>query len=255
LVHTILEHFNKSIISGLSRNDAILNGFKAGKEYITGYSDYNKFVLDKEHHGLENTPEENEKSRTGWRFVIKTMEEYFDYYRNDSFPVIAAEEVRGEEIYRDDEMRIIWKAKFDVIIDTPHGFMSKDYKTMKQRRETISLNNQFMGQCVLTKSRQVIIDKIGFQTSLKPEEKFTRSMIPYSVDRLTEWTQEVVPHYARMLVAFNEAGYFPPNFTHCENKYGFCNFREICETDRLMREEALAINFNEIRKWDITNDE
>src|SRR5579864_3562911 len=112
------------------------------------------------------------------------MSEYFDYWRSDNFTIISAEDVKGEIIYEDSEIRILWKAKFDRIIDGAHGFISMDHKTMKQRRDTMSLNNQFIGQCRLLRARQVMIDKIGFQKSLKPSEKFERVLVNYSMDRI-----------------------------------------------------------------------
>src|SRR5258708_14093602 len=133
LVHVILEHFNKALIAGKSRSIAMVEGFSAGKEYRNGYSPSNIFIKDKSEKGMKNTPDDNEKKpeRTSYNHVIKTMEEYFDYYKNDSSTTIAAEEVRSKLIYEDSEMRILWKAKFDAIIDTMNAMMSKDYKTMK----------------------------------------------------------------------------------------------------------------------------
>ena len=256
LVHAILEFYNKALLEGQNRSDAIEVGFKAGHEFIAPYSDYNKYITDKEHLGMINTPEESGKDdsgreQKGWSFVIKTMEEYFDFYRYDKHIVIGVEDVRQKLLYEDSDLRILWKAKFDVIHETELGIISTDYKTMSQRRATDSKNNQFMGQCFILGARQVRVDKIGFQKSLKPHEKFERIFVPYSVDRLSEWANDIVPFYANMLLAYSEAGNYPPNFTQCESKYGMCEYSDICNLDRNLREETIKMNFVRGKKWDI----
>lgn len=219
LVHFILEHYNKARINGSSRNDAIDIGFAAGKEFFYPHNPANKYMLELDYEGLQATPiGENEKDQwgkelIGTNFVEATMNEYFDYYKNDSFTIIGAEEVRKKIIFEDDDIKVLWKAKYDCIIDTPQGFMSTDYKTMKQRRPVRDLNIQFMGQCELLASRNIMVDKIGFQKSLKTHEKFERAIISYSSDRLAEFCNDIVPYYARMLDAYNSSGVFPPNFT------------------------------------------
>lgn len=251
LVHAILEWFNKSIIAGKSRTDAITIGFAAGHEYRDGYKESNLYITDPTETGLINTPEESDKKYTGWKNVLETMEEYFDHYKNDSWTVLAAEETRSFIIYEDDDLRILWKAKYDQISDTPTSILPIDHKTMKQRRDSVSLNNQFMGQCLTLRVRQLMINKIGFQTSLKANEKFTRVFMPYSTDRLAEFANEVVPYYVRMYIAYHNAEYWPPNFTSCDGKYGYCNMKQICEHDRNTRDEAIRINFIKGKEWDV----
>ncbi|HWY33599.1 MAG TPA: hypothetical protein VNX68_03065, partial [Nitrosopumilaceae archaeon] len=202
-----------------------------------------------------DTPAESTSSpkRTGYNYVIKTMEEYFDFYKNDHWVPLHVEEVVKKIIYEDDEIRILWKAKLDLGADTNQGIFPVDHKTMSRNNEQLSLNNQFMGQCFVTGSRQMIVNKIGFQTSLKSAEKFQRILIPYSLARLHEWSQNIVPFWAKLYLIYNESGYYPPNFTHCENKFGHCQFKEVCESEENLRSETIASQFIKGPKWDVSN--
>jgi len=269
IAHKVLEVYHKNIIAGFNRPLAIQSGMAAGEMYIKGCQYCAGFVPSTENKkppcghqrdeypGVRNTPVESttSPSRTGWKWVLETMDQYFNFYKNDHWVPLEAEVTKGEVLYEDDEIRIMWKAKFDLIADTNQGIFPIDTKTMKQRRDTVSMNNQFIGQCILMKTRKVFINKIGWQTSLKPEEKFVRPPVNYSAPRLIEWQSEILPYYAKLLLMYAETGHFPRNFTHCEGKYGNCAFLGVCEADPSMREEELKLNFMVGPSWDITNDE
>lgn len=236
IVHTILEYFNRAIIAGASRSNAIEAGFVAGRNMAANPKEI-----------VNCSPQDIE-------LAFNTMEEYFDFYKNDFWIPLAVEEVRGEILYEDDEIRVLWKAKFDAIVDTNQGIFPEDHKTMKQRRDSIPLNNQFMGQCILLKTRQIIINKIGFQTSLKAHEKFTRPIMTFPSDALIEWQSEILPYYAKIMLLYGESGYWPPNFTHCENKFGACNFVDVCKANPNLREDELKRAFIVGTPWDPTNE-
>ncbi len=211
--------------------------------------------------GVPNTPrianKDNpfEKYKTGWEWVLETCKQYLDHYRNDHWVPLEVEVVKGKILYEDDEIRILWKAKLDLVADNNQGIYPTDHKTMKQRRNTNSMNNQFIGQCLIMGTTNVFINKIGFQTTLKPEEKFERTPIPYSKPRLMEWQSETLPYYAKLLVMYAETGHFPPNFTNCESKFGNCAFLGVCESNPDMREEELKLHFKVGESWNPTNDE
>ncbi len=271
IIHKVLEIFYRQVAEGISRKDAIGNGLIAGQLYANGCpgcAGILEFEKDEkgepiplpckhqpnEYPGVQNTPIENQSKpkRTGIKWALETCEQYFDFYKNDSWVPIETEATKGEILYEDDEIVVLWKAKFDLIMDTDVGIRPADHKTASQNRPSISTNNQFIGQCILMKTRSMIVNKIGLQTSLKPEDKFKREVMSYSSDRISEWQEQILPYYAYQYLAYHESGYYPPNFTHCENKYGSCQFyRDVCTADRNMRETELKNNFVVVEKWDV----
>lgn len=273
LVHKVKEVYNKHIIKGFDRKLAIAQGLIAGELYANGCphcSDSRQRIFVngieeeqkpkcghqiEEYPGVKNTPELSEKHLVGWKNALDTCIQYFDHYANSHWVILEAEVVKGAVLYEDDEIRVLWKAKLDEVIDTNNGIFPCDTKTEKQRRDKVRLNNQFIGQCLVMKTRNMIVDHIGFQSSLKPEEKFYRELMSYSADLLLEWQSETLPYIAYKLLEMSENNYWPPNYTHCSNNYGNCPFIRVCESDRNMREEELRLNFVKGPEWNPTNPE
>jgi hypothetical protein len=267
-VHVFTEYYYKSIIQGVKRDQAFGFGIAAAELYIRGCRGCADFVSTvevpkplcghkpNEFPGLKATPKDSEGYKTGWQWVLDTCDQYHRHYINDSWVPLEVEVVKGVVLYEDDEIRILWKAKLDLTADTNQGIYPIDHKTMKQNRPTNSMNNQFIGQCLVMKTQNVIINKIGFQTTLKPAEKFIRQPVSYSTSRLLEWQGEILPFYAKALVMYAETGHWPPNFSNCEGKYGNCSFYEhVCSGDPEMREQNIKQHFMVGPTWNPTNDE
>jgi hypothetical protein len=263
LLHKVFEVTYKHLINGFPRNTAIAQGLAAGQMFITGCPHCANLMDEKpacgheagEYPGIQ-TPEANEGKVIGWKFVMDTCEQYFEFYKNDAFIPLAAEVVKGDVLYEDDEIRILWKAKIDLLIDQHQmGIMSMDHKTFKQNRPKSTLGNQFPGQACLLKTRNVIVNKIGWQTSYKIQDRLSREVVSFSADRLDEWQNQILPYYAYKFIQYQESEYWAPDYTHCETMYGPCAFKEVCEADRNMREEVLQNEFQLAPKWDPTNKE
>lgn len=276
IVHKFLEVYYGAQIQGLTKATASGFGFAAANLYIQGCkfcTDFKPFeVVDPstqqvvkvdvpvcghkvdEYTGVKNTPKDSEGYKTGWQYVIETLEQYLDYYKNDYWVPLEVETVKGKILYEDSEIRILWKAKLDWVADTNQGIYPVDHKTMKQNRPTISLNNQFMGQSLLMGTQGVVINKIGFQKTLAPKDKFIRPMVTFSTARQLEWQSEILPFWAKKLVMYAESGYWPPNWESCEGRYGMCSYSHVCEGDPDDRERLLKEEFYVGPAWDISND-
>lgn len=286
IIHKFMEVYYGNQMKGIGKSQAFGFGITAAELYIqgcphctkfippycnicngTGYSQQGELHLEckdcikkpqcnheiDEYPGLQNTPSESDGYITGWKFALQTCDEYHKFYQSDYWVTVDVETVRSKVLYEDDEVRILFKSKLDWIVDTNQGIYPADHKTMKQNRDSVSINNQFMGQCRIMDTRNVFINKIGLQKTLKPEDKFKRVSMSYSAARLMEWQSYVLPHWAKQLIAYNEQGHFPPNFNSCEGRYGKCNFYEVCESDPDMREEVLRLNFYVGNAWNPQN--
>ena len=214
IVHTYLEHKYRNQINGFGRKESHQYGMTAAQLYSRSEE-------------VRNTSDED------IALALDTCEQYNTHYLNDSITPVEVEVVKDKLLYEDEEIAILWKAKLDLLADMSNGIFPYDHKTMSQRRDVVSLNNQFMGQCLVSGTRTMFVNKIGFQKTLKPNEKFSRTPVTYSFDRLMEWQSIILPYWAKQMVTYNEMNFWPPNFTHCESKYGYCQFKRVCETATL----------------------
>lgn len=293
IVHKYLEVYYRSKKDGLSSTASHGFGMAAAELYIQGCEHCTKFEsfacercngsgtieafgdcldckgkgrVDKpkcghpinEYPGVVNTPMEPEKGDSytiGWKWVLTTCEQYFEYYKSDFWVTLETEIVKSKIMYEDDDIKILFKSKLDWIVDTNTGIFPCDHKTMKQNRDNVSLNNQFMGQCLMLDTRNVFINKVGFQKTLKPEEKFKRVSIPYSAARLYEWQSVILPYWCKMMLMYNETGYWPPNFSNCDSKFGYCVLKSVCESNPDMRGEELRNSFIKGPVWNPMNNE
>jgi hypothetical protein len=269
IVHKFLEVYYGTIIQGLKKEDALGFGMTAAELYITGCKHCTDFIPSEEqkkptcghkpndYPGVRNTHKEplpNRPYDIGWQWALDTCQQYHEFYRSDHWVSLEVETVKSAVLYEDESLRILWKAKLDWVVDTNQGIYSVDHKTMKQRRDTVALNNQFIGQALIMKTRGVFVNKVGFQKTLKPHEKFTREIVPYSSESLLEWQGEILPYYANLLLMYTETEYFPPNYSNCDGKFGNCIFMDVCKSNPSMREEELKINFKVGPEWNPTND-
>src|SRR5215471_6018305 len=121
---------------------------------------------------MDLAPEEIEE-------VIRNFNEYVDFYKDDPWETLAVESVGSKILYENEDYKFLYTFKIDRFAKRDQIMAPWDYKTSKRRQETSSLSNQFIGYAWATDSNYVIVDKIGFQKTLKAAERFQRIFLSY----------------------------------------------------------------------------
>lgn len=156
--------------------------------------------------------------------------------------VVSPVEVPGyEKVIKKEGLQILYEGVIDLIADTPHGIFVIDHKTATRRSSPTKLSNQFFGYSWATGTYNVIVNRIGFQKTLKEDQRFQRIILSYNPQLLQEWAQSAI-YWTKVLVGYIDTNYYPPNFTSCD-KYSGCIFQEVCEAIPDVREFKLQTNF------------
>jgi hypothetical protein len=184
--------------------------------------------------------------------IIKTFRDYCTYTCNDGWDtVIATEEVASKVLFENDDVVLLYQGKIDLIISIMNcEIMPVDHKSSSRRGTPTYLSNQFRGYCWLLGVNNIIINKIGFQKTLKANEKFERHTMSYPSDILEEWRNDAI---FQILAYINNSklNIFPANYTSCD-KYSGCIFQPVCSKPVELRDDKLVQLFQErSEKWDV----
>lgn len=181
--------------------------------------------------------------------TVYQFKEYTNHYRHESWRPLEIEQPFSKVMYNDNDLVIIYEGKIDLVVEANVPKLPVDHKTSKRRSETSSLSNQFLGYCWAVDSRNIVIDKIGYQKSLKPGERFERPVISYTKERIEEWVQNTI-NWAKMLYFHIESDHWPMNLTSCD-KFAGCMYNKVCARDPEDRDRIILKEFK-VEKWEPT---
>lgn len=184
--------------------------------------------------------------------VIYQFTEYCKNYENDAWHPLAVEEVGSKVLFENEHLKIIYSFKVDLIAEKGTILCPWDHKTASQRKEPTSVSNQFIGYCWGLDVNNIIINKIGFQKTLSPKERFQRFTLTISPLRIKEWIQNTT-YWALYYMECLDSNVWPMNLTSCD-KYSGCIFlRTICEANPENRLYTLERDFKIGESWDVAN--
>lgn len=187
--------------------------------------------------------------------VVDVMEEYYDYWRiaDQNLRIIEVEKAFIYLLYEDEEIRIYMAGKIDLLFsDNKYENCPMDHKSYDRDFEVLRMSNQFKNYCYATKSNYLFVNRIGFQKTLKPEQKFKRPPLSYDPLILEEWKDNVVKgifHYLRC-AAENS---WPMNETSCDKYHRRCEYYDICDSSgKQAKLYKLNSNYITVDPWDVS---
>lgn len=153
-------------------------------------------------------------------------------------------------LYNDGELGIHYAGKIDLIAEVPQfGRCVIDHKSMRRSRDPLPLSNQFTGYAYATGLDYVIVNKIGFQKTLKPHERFRRYPLFYTQHNKELWKADTI-WWGQQLAYYLETNTWPRNRTSCD-KYNGCMYVDICAASSLEAMEwAMKAKYIVGKAWD-----
>lgn len=208
---------------------------------------------------LETDPEELDN-------VLFQFNAYCEYYTNDPWETLAVEQVGSKVLFDHPELQIIYVGKIDRLVQQGRIIAPMDHKSSSRRGDVSSLSNQFIGYCFLLSTNHIIVDKIGFQKTLKAGERFQRYHLIIDDARIEEWRMNTVMTmlnylslsckdeseaflYFAMLREFSQKQKLM-NLTSCD-KYSGCTYKEICGGNPEGRDWTKERDFIVREPWDV----
>ena len=190
-------------------------------------------------------------SEVDWEELSRVFKEYTTFYKDDYPDIVAVEAAVAKVLYEDEDLKIIYQGKIDLVEYHPQlSRLPWDHKTMRKRSSGApDLSNQFKGYCWLLGVNDLRVNRVGFQTSLKPNEKFSRPIISYPNEIVEEWVKDTT-YWAKMMIFYQDSGYYPHNLTSCD-KYNGCPYKEICISIPAARRYKLDRDFVDVPIWDV----
>jgi hypothetical protein len=181
--------------------------------------------------------------------VIYQFTEYVGFYKYEEWHALAVESVGAKLLFEDESWKIIYNCKTDIVAEKGSLIAPWDHKTSKRRQTPRALSNQFRGTCFVLDKTKIMINKIGFQKTLAPNERFQRFLLEIPQTIIAEWQTDTI-YWAKMLHSYIESGFWPRNLTSCD-KYSGCVYAPICDKAPENRLYEIEKNFVCEAEWDV----
>lgn len=194
---------------------------------------------------------------------VPTFQDYILKWQYDGWEILDVEQPFSKVLYEDDiefvflgttypGLVIIYEGVIDArIVDPKQGTCVVDTKTESRKSYPYILSNQFQGY-EWAFGVPVIVDKVGYQKTLSPQEKFRRLTHESGSFAVAEWREDAIESI-KQAIGWHEilaaGGRLRKDRTSCD-KYSGCIYQKVCKVPAEHREFKLQAYFYKDKAWD-----
>ena len=170
-----------------------------------------------------------------------------------SWQIIAVEQAFSFVLYEDEKFRFIVIGKIDLVLsNNQYTNLPVDHKSYERDFPLSRLKDQFIIYALILESNYLLVNRIGFQTSIPPKKKHKR--VPLSFDPIffEQWKKDTIKWFFLYYDCCVD-GYFPMNDTSCDKYNRACEYLGVCETSGEENKiYKLETNFRTAERWDVS---
>lgn len=188
--------------------------------------------------------------------VIKTTVEYLEFYKFDDIIPLAIEEPFILNLYenQEDGLRVLYAGKIDLVATATRYNMEPvpfDNKSSGRNNTPSGRSNQFFGYTYALDSSLLVVNKIGFQKTLQPRERFKRHPLPYPKEYRERWVRNTIKTAYRLAWCLDNDEW-EEIIASCD-KYSGCTYKAICESvTPEAKEWKIQSEYIIGERWDVT---
>jgi len=189
------------------------------------------------------------------RLCLNTIEESLNYWRqaDTNLQILGVEESFAYILYEDDKFRIMMIGKIDLrFSDRQYENCPLDHKTYSRDFPVLRKTNQFCNYATSLNSDYLFVNRVGFQTTLKPPEKYKRVPLSYDEQFRKQWRDNTIKWAMRYYDCIVDNDW-PMNDTSCTKYNRVCEYYDVCDSSgEDTKEFKLNFAFKVGEAWDVS---
>lgn len=240
--------------AALDRGGVMHHGFEAYYKGLQNQLTFDKCV-DSGLLAIKVALTDSDLSSTDGNRCLEVLEENLIRWRieDQGWVISAVEQAFSFVLYEDELIRILMIGKIDLLWSN-HQYtnLPVDHKTYDRDFPLSRLANQFTCYAFATESDYLLVNRVGFQTSIKPEVKHKRVPLSYDPIFKEQWRQNVIK-WAWKYYDAHANNSWEMNNTSCFKFNRLCEFHGVCETTGEENKiYKLETQFKTIERWDVS---